>query len=161
MPEGSLRDERFREAFVQFMKDRAGQENPSFGHVAYQYTLGKTAMETVLGPPWLMPKTTLAQSRTHLRGYGWVTVCPKELASSMDVASLRGSGAFHEVEELPGGALWIRATRDFADYGDARVRGVWAALSPVLRAGVPKRLRPRLGEPPLPVVYEDAHAARQ
>jgi hypothetical protein len=59
----------FRNSFLRYVKARASALDPSFGHVAYLYNLGATALKEVLGPPWLLPKQTVSESRQFLRGY--------------------------------------------------------------------------------------------
>lgn len=159
VPGSSLDEERFQDAFEGFLRARAGEVDPSFGHIAFGYTLGKTALEEILGPPWLLPEDTIPESRTWLRGYAWMTVLSREIAARLGVASLRRRGAFHEVGELPGGSVWLRATPRFADFHGEPVRRVWVALAPALRPGDPTRFDTGPGEAPLPVVYEDAGQA--
>jgi hypothetical protein len=108
----------------------------------------------------LLPKKTLPESRTYLRGYSWITVCPEELSSRLDVEALLGNGDFCEVERLASGGTWLQATPNFVDYDIDQVRRVWVALSPLLRPGVPLRREEKPGRPPLPVIYEDARFAQ-
>ncbi|WP_328563253.1 hypothetical protein [Streptomyces coelicoflavus] len=160
-PQESIADKEFQDRFLEFLKGSAAGLNPSFGHVAYNYTVGKTALEEVLGPPWLLPEDTLPESRSYLRGYGWLTVCPQELADRLGgAATLRVTGAFHEVDELAEGGVWLLATPDFGEYDQERIARVWGALAPVIRPGKPKQFSEEPGHPPLPVVYEDAAQAR-
>ncbi|MEV0640269.1 hypothetical protein AB0I77_36125 [Streptomyces sp. NPDC050619] len=161
IPEYSLRDSGFQGAFLRFMKTQANTLGPSFGHVAHRYNLENTALEEVLGPPWLLAEQTVPESRQYLRGYSWVTLCPKELSSALGgKQELLESGAFCEVEELADGAIWLQATPEFAAYDDNHARAVWAAVSPALRPGVPMRSEPQPTDPPLHVVYEDARNAK-
>ncbi|MFG3212865.1 hypothetical protein [Streptomyces tendae] len=160
-PQESIVDKGFQDRFLKFLKDTAAGLNPAFGHIAYNYTVGKTALEEVLGPPWLLPEDTLPESRTYLRGYGWLTVCPQELADRLGgAAELRATGAFHEVEELAEGGVWLLATPDFDAYDQECTARVWGALAPVIRPGKPKQFSEEAGHPPLPVVYEDPARAR-
>ncbi|MFD5858843.1 hypothetical protein [Streptomyces chartreusis] len=161
IPEASITDREFQSRLLEFMKNSAGQLNPAFGHIAYNYTVGKTALEEVLGPPWLLPEDTLPESRSFLRGYDWVTVCPQELADRLGgAAELRATGAFHDVAELAEGGVWLLATPNHDEYDEERVTRVWSALSPVIRPGKPKRFSDEVGQPPLPIVYEDAAQGR-
>ncbi|MER5915346.1 hypothetical protein ABT124_34135 [Streptomyces sp. NPDC001982] len=155
-PEHLLGDEQFETRFVRFLKSQAGTANPSFGQVAYNYTLGETALETVLGPPWLLPRETVTESRTFLRGYDWITVCPEELSSGLDLDALVKDGHFYEAERLSRGGVWLRAAARFSGYGPAQVRGMWDALAPLLRPGIPLRFEEEPDRPPVPVIYEDA-----
>lgn len=78
-------------------------------------------------------------AREWLRGYGWVTVVPRELVARLGgAAGPRESGAFVEVEELPHGGVWLRATECEADYGPDDMRRVFHALAPVLPPGMPR-----------------------
>ncbi|MEV8123265.1 hypothetical protein AB0P07_03915 [Streptomyces sp. NPDC085944] len=160
-PQESIADKEFRGRLLKTVKGSAAGLNPSFGHIAYNYTVGKTALEEVLGPPWLLPEDTLPESRLYLRGYGWLTVLPQELADRLGgAAELRATGAFHEVYELAEGGVWLLATPDFDAYDQERTARVWGALAPVIRPGKPKQFSEEPGHPPLPVVYEDAAQAR-
>lgn len=161
IPEDSLRDPVFQGAFLRFMKTQANALDPSFGHIAHLYNLGNTALEERLGPPWLLAEQTVPESRQYLRGYSWVTVCPKELSTTVGgKQALLDSGAFHEVEELTDGSIWLQAGPDFAAYDDDQARTVWAALSPALRPGTPRHIEPLPTDPPLHLVYEDARNAK-
>lgn len=74
-----------------------------------------------------------AAGRELLRGYEWVTICPKELAAKLGgAAALRAGGAFHEVAELSSGALLLRATETPQTYDAAAAQRVAEALSAVL-----------------------------
>ncbi|CAL9549737.1 hypothetical protein SUDANB21_04416 [Streptomyces sp. enrichment culture] len=160
-PQESIADKEFQDHFLRFLKGSAAGLNPSFGHVAYNYTVGKTALEEVLGPPWLLPEDTLPESRLYLRGYSWLTVCPQELADRLGgAAELRATGAFHEVDELAEGGVWLLATPAFDEYDQEHSARVWGALAPVIRPGKPRQFSEEPGHPPLPVVYEDAAQAR-
>ncbi|MFJ3225379.1 hypothetical protein ACIPJS_18780 [Streptomyces sp. NPDC086783] len=80
-----------------------------------------------------------SESRTHLRGYSWITGVPGELAARLGRAPrLTASGAFHAVRELRGGGLLLQATRTLAGYDDGAVRRVFRALAPVLPPGIPQ-----------------------
>lgn len=82
-----------------------------------------------------------AQSREFLRGYEWLTICPKELLPRLGGAEgLRGSNAFSSVEELRHGGALLRATDDPAAYGPAEIAAVFSAVAPVLPAGRPRAL---------------------
>jgi hypothetical protein len=96
----------------------------------------------------------LAESRTHLRGYSWITGVPAELAAGLGGApGLTATGAFHAVRELRGGALLLQSTETLAGYDDRAMRAVFRALAPVLPPGIPQDDPAR---PDLRVVFEDA-----
>ncbi|MCX4666639.1 hypothetical protein OG453_08145 [Streptomyces sp. NBC_01381] len=112
---------------------------------------GRTALEVDLG---LLLEDTFPGLGTVLRGYAWWTVCSPGVVSALGgVEALRASGAFHEVEPLPGGGASLRATQNVWDYGEERVRAVFRILAPALPEGKPVKGfssdTPRL-------VYEDA-----
>jgi hypothetical protein len=108
---------------------------------------GEIADRVRMGPStdldWALRRSdedSLRDSRRHLRGYGWVTVCPAVIASALGGAAvMRDSGAFTEVVELAPGGLLLRATRTTFDYDDAAVRRVFGALRPVLPPGRPEQ----------------------
>ncbi|MHC3470432.1 hypothetical protein ACYF6T_17150 [Streptomyces sp. 7R007] len=96
----------------------------------------------------------LAESRTHLRGYSWITGVPSELAARLGGASrLTATGAFHAVRELRGGGLLLQATETLAGYDDRAMRAVFRALAPALPPGIPEADPAREH---LRVVFEDA-----
>lgn len=83
--------------------------------------------------------TGMREARTWLRGYSWITVLPRELAARLGGAAVMcASGAFTQVEELPGGGLWLRATERMDEYGPDAVRRVFDALASVLPSGAPQ-----------------------
>lgn len=86
---------------------------------------------------------SIRKARERLRGYAWATVVPHELADRLGGAeALAPTGAFSQVEPLPHGGLWLRATDDINDWDTEAVRRVFTALVPVLPPG-----RPELSEP--------------
>lgn len=86
-------------------------------------------------------ESSAEQSRTYLRGYEWVTVCPPELVRRLGGPDqLWSSGAFAEVRPLTHGGVLLRATDDPADYRADRVRAAFRALAPVLPPGLPGTL---------------------
>lgn len=105
------------------------------------------------------PDDSVRDARRHLRGYAWVTVVPPELAARLGGAdALAATGTFHEVEALPNGGVWLRATERIDAYDAAAVHRVFHALAPVLPPG-----RPELTDPnpyAWQLVEEDAAAHR-
>jgi hypothetical protein len=78
----------------------------------------------------------LASPRQVLPGYSWVTVVAAEHAARLGGAgALTASGAFCEVEELPNGGLWLRATPTINEFTGQGVQRVFHALAPVLLTG--------------------------
>lgn len=95
----------------------------------------------------------VAESRSVLRGYPWVTVCAPEIAARLGGPDmLRASGAFHEVWELPTGAVWLQATERLTDYEGQALHRVFRTVAPVLPPGKPK---PYLGQEMGRIVYEE------
>ncbi|MEV4754637.1 hypothetical protein AB0J86_05935 [Micromonospora sp. NPDC049559] len=77
-------------------------------------------------------------SRSYLRGYEWVTICPRELTGRLGGAeALRRTGAFAEVVPLAQGGALLRATPTPEEYRADRIRSVFQALAPVLPPGQP------------------------
>jgi hypothetical protein len=92
--------------------------------------------------------------RGLLRGYDWVTIVPKELASKIN--GRRADAAFTSLVRLGSGAVVARACDDFFDYDLPRAHEVMRAFAPVLPRGVPEyqeQLGVPVPEPPL--VCED------
>jgi hypothetical protein len=49
--------------------------------------------------------------------------------------ALRASGAFCDVETLPNGSVWLRATSTINEFTDDKIRKVFDTLAPVLLTG--------------------------
>lgn len=78
----------------------------------------------------------ISDSRVILRGYTWATVLASELAGKLGGAkALEATGAFYDVKELRGGAVWLRATPTINEFTGEHVRRVFEALAPVLITG--------------------------
>jgi hypothetical protein len=92
--------------------------------------------EMVVQPPeYVQEVAMLGAGRDVLYRYAWVTIIPPELAARLGGAGgLTASGAFFEVSELPGGPVWLRATRTIEEFDENRSAAVAAALAPVLVA---------------------------
>nr|WSY55133.1 hypothetical protein OG999_36705 [Streptomyces sp. NBC_00886] len=106
----------------------------AYGHITDDATTTfGTALEQMLS---FDPDETVPHSHETLRGYAWGTVCSPDVAARLGgPEALRASGAFHEVTELAGGQLLLRATLRLEQYtGDAPAR-VLRALAPVLPHG--------------------------
>lgn len=156
-PEHVLAEPAGQRRWLGFLRSVAETTDPGFGHLDYLYTLGKTAVEETVGPPWRMPEETVPQSRETLRGYAWLTVLAGELADRLGgVSALAASGAFHEVHPLGAGGVWLLATADYHGYDEVAVERVFEALAPVLPPGEPKRWEQTPGQPPHRVAYRDA-----
>ncbi|MFY1668708.1 hypothetical protein ACN27G_01915 [Plantactinospora sp. WMMB334] len=127
-------------ALVELARLVGDATDPAYGEIVVNAGLvaPATMLDATLGRS---AEESAEQSRGHLRGYEWVTVCPRELAAGLGGADrLRASGAFAEVRPLSHGGLLLRATDDPADYRADRVRGAFRALAPVLPPGLPGAL---------------------
>ncbi|MEU9381478.1 hypothetical protein AB0D38_11000 [Streptomyces sp. NPDC048279] len=125
--------------------------DPVFARVDYLNFHDKPDLEVALRRDH---RKYLSESRTHLRGYSWITGMPGELAARLGGAPrLTATGAFHAVRELRGGGVLLLATETLAGYDDRAMREVFRALAPVLPPGIPED-DPARGS--LRVVFEDA-----
>lgn len=137
------------DAILRTLWSVAGAYQPVFGHLSYGNMGGRTELERNL--PRMQGNSYLnaPRWREFLRGYSWWTVVPNELLPQLGgISALRESGGFHEVFELPGGAVWLLATRRFADYDRAAIEAVWSALRPALIPGTPRPAAVYPGDPP-------------
>lgn len=108
--------------------------NATYGHATDDAdTAYGTALERMLS---LTPDETVPHSGETLRGYAWATLCSPDVAVRLGGSkALRASGAFHEVTELPGDRLLLRAAVRLEQYtGEAPAR-VLRALAPALPPG--------------------------
>jgi len=75
-----------------------------------------------------------------LRLGDWVTVISPEVARSYGgIAALTASGAFWQVEEMAGGAVWLQATEVLEAFDAARGLAVFEVLAPCLPGRVIRR----------------------
>lgn len=145
------------------LSEYADSADPGFGQIAFYHEDGQTALEAhLLDSPrthW-SPTYTVGACRSMLRGYGWLTIVPKDLADKVGgVARLVATRAFEEVRPLARGGLWLLATKDFRDFGSSELHNVFRALAPILRTGMP--VRPSFqppSDPPSVLIFEDAAA---
>jgi hypothetical protein len=124
-------------ALVELARRSGDAADPTYGEIVVNAgsPAPATMLDVVLGRD---PESSAAASRVRLRGYEWVTICPRELADRLGGPErLRASGAFAEVYPLRHGGVLLRATDDPADYRGDRVRAVFRALAPVLPPGRP------------------------
>ncbi|MGP3966097.1 hypothetical protein [Streptomyces sp. 6N223] len=121
-----------------FLAPWAVRLNAGYGHLSDDADLvWGTALERMLS---LFPEETVPRSGETLRGYSWTTLCPAEAAGRLGgPAALRASGAFHEVTELPGGRLLVRATPLLESYAGEAPPRVLRALAPALPHGRTRR----------------------
>jgi hypothetical protein len=109
-----------------------GQSDPVYGEVSLDGDpVGPwTMLDHALGRAW---EESLDEARDRLRGHDWATVCPAELVSAMGgVESLRGSGAFCAVAELPSHAAVVRTVHSATDHNRETARRAAEALAKVL-----------------------------
>lgn len=118
--------------WAEFAKRQAARIGATAGSMTDDIGPGLSALQrtTHNGGP------VLTASPDVLHGYSWVTVVGAELAERLGGADvLAATDAFHEISELPNGALWLRATPAINDFTGERVRMVFGALAPVLLTG--------------------------
>jgi hypothetical protein len=125
-----------QEEWASFAETWAGRLDACYGHLTDDAsdTYG-TALEMATQTPGVDPPTV---PRCHevLRGYSWLTICAPELARRLGGApALSASGAFHQVRELPGGQVLLRATPILEEYQGSAVERVFRVLAPVLLPG--------------------------
>jgi hypothetical protein len=109
-----------------FMTDtgKAGQGLP---HAIQRYGPGRWAEN---------PDASITRSRQILQDYCWITIVPAELAARLGGGgALRGSDAFCDVSELPGGTVWLRATPTINEFTGDRIAAAFRTLAPVLLTG--------------------------
>jgi len=129
-----------QEATVEFFHRAVNTADVTYGEIAYIGTgLDHTALEYAFGALGSdFHRRQMRTARQVLRGYGWVTVVPKEIAMRLGGArAMAATGAFAETRDLDGGGLWLRATASFGDYDLEAATRVARALADVLPAGRP------------------------
>jgi hypothetical protein len=132
----------------------ANRINPAYGQVGIKSV--SFSAETILdGALQRAGWESANNSRTYLRGYGWVTICPQELADQLGGAErLAASGAFFAVRPLAGGGVWLQATETPTGYRPTDAEAVFDVLRPVLPPGQPNNDR---SQDLRWIVMEDAH----
>lgn len=140
---------------VDLMRRVADVTDPTYGEIVVNAeTLAPATM--LDGALSRGSEESARDSRRSLRGYEWVTICPRELVVRLGGAeALRSTGAFVEVVPLAHGGVLARATAEPDGYTTERVRAVHRALAPVLPAGEPRELP---GHDLSRVVFRDARA---
>lgn len=121
---------------TQQLYDLCQREDLDFASVGDRFVESNTRLE------WALHRKAadgMREARKWLRGYSWITVVPRELAERLGGArAMTESGAFWQVEALPSGGLWLRATERIDEYGPENVRRIFTALAPVLPPGQPQ-----------------------
>jgi hypothetical protein len=130
-----LQDPAYQQATLSFARSYADRCNPSYGEISFNLGDLKTAFEQRFGPH---PHTTVRASRSVLRGYAWLTICPQQIGDRLGgLEGLRNSGAFAHVEPLAKGGYWLLATDDYRDFDAEAAQRVFRVLAPALRRGKP------------------------
>lgn len=146
-----ISDPAFCARLVDFLAAALDGANPVFARVDHLNFHDTPDLEAALRRTH---RRYLQESRTHLRGYSWITGMPGELAARLGGSPrLTATGAFHAVRELRGGGLLLQATETLAGYDDRAMRQVFRVLAPVLPPGIPQDDPAR---EKLRVVFEDA-----
>lgn len=92
--------------------------DPAFGIVDYSYR--RTRYEEEHG---LVDYDNFSLMRSRLRGFGWLTIIPKQIASAIGGHDALVHPTFARVTELKCGGYLLQATHQFNKYGDdARAR---------------------------------------
>ncbi|GGV70359.1 hypothetical protein GCM10010277_81230 [Streptomyces longisporoflavus] len=146
-----MRDPDFCARLVEGLSVAADGSNPSFGRVEYGRYSDRANLEVALRRK---PREFLPMSRSLLRGYGWVTVCPEELVARLGgVQSLERGGAFFRVIPLSSGGAVLQASETLHGYSDEVMDTVFSALATVLPSGTP---RAHIAFPDVRFVHRDA-----
>lgn len=83
------------------------------------------------GPPQLRWEEAMLER--DLVGYSWITLCPAPAVARLGgVTSLRESGSFCRVDEVPGGGVLLQATERAEQYDQAAAEKVLWVLAPAL-----------------------------
>jgi hypothetical protein len=130
-----LANEEMAGRVMRFLKGFAQLANPSFGHVGPEFSIRRTALESLLRR---VPDDWLPGSRETLRGYSWLTICSQEIGDQLGgEEGLRATKAFVEVSSLKAGGYWLLATPAYLDYDMEVATRVFRAMALVLPAGMP------------------------
>jgi hypothetical protein len=110
--------------------------NPAYGQIGPYLEIRRSALEGALAH---VPDFDIAENRTTLHGYAWLTVCSQQIGEALGgLDALAGSGAFTEVEQLAAGGYWLRATRHYDDYDLAAASKVFTVVAARLMIGFPR-----------------------
>lgn len=142
IPSTWLGEDGYRSALIASWLELAHRSDPEYGELGTGQ-LDRTELEFCLPGQAGIAAHNIPLARRYLRGYGWITLCPRELAEQLGGAeAVQTSGAFCDVIPLEHGGLWLQATPRYDEYDIVAARRVFEALSPVLVAGTPN-VRPR------------------
>ncbi|NEA31693.1 hypothetical protein [Streptomyces sp. SID13031] len=140
------------ERWMSFLADCVGSRSVDYGQVVLDGNINhSTSLDAGLGRTFI---TSIKESAKFLRGYGWITLCPKVLADRLGGgAGLEASGAFVAVRTLDSGDVLMLATAIPREFDQEALRRVWRAVAPVLPPGLPEVT---VGYEHNEVIYEDA-----
>ncbi|MEV8374826.1 hypothetical protein AB0P21_18965 [Kribbella sp. NPDC056861] len=143
------------ERWMSFLADSVGSRSVDYGQVVLDGNINhSTALDMAVGRDFI---TSIEESSKFLRGYGWITLCPKVLADRLGGgAGLEASGAFVAVRTLDSGDVLLLATATPQEFDREALRRVWRALAPVLPPGLPEAT---VGYERNEVILEDASLA--
>ncbi|MBV1855921.1 hypothetical protein [Catellatospora tritici] len=155
-----LADRAFGQRLLEVARRIVEAADPGYAEIGYEQWVPEAGLDDMTKLDRVLyrhPVDSIAAQRSLLRGYSWLTVVPGELADRLGgAAATRATGAFHQVETLPQGGLWLLATEHFDEYDPVAARRVFEALAPVLPPGRPART---MSEPHL-IILEDARVGR-
>ncbi|MFG2044856.1 hypothetical protein [Dactylosporangium sp. NPDC048998] len=110
--------------------------DPAYGQVGPLLEIHRSALEGALAH---VPDFDIAEHRTTLHGYAWLTVCSQEIGDQLGgLDGLAGSGAFVEATKLAAGGYWLLATHDYGDYDLAAATKVFTTVARKLMTGMPR-----------------------
>ncbi|NEC86478.1 DUF3396 domain-containing protein [Streptomyces sp. SID12501] len=140
---------------VEFLRVALDEVNPAFGRIEQDLSFERANLDIALHRRL---RRSLRESRDHLRGYAWVTVCPQELIERLGgCEALVASNAFYRVISLLAGGALLQASETLPGYSDEVMQKVFEALAPVLPAGAPQ---PDPAHPHARFVAQDAGLLR-
>ncbi|MER7046461.1 type VI immunity family protein [Streptomyces jumonjinensis] len=147
----ALSDAEYCTWIVESLRETVNALNPSFGRVEYRDFDLITQVDRQLNRHH---DDSIHQAREFLRGYAWVTICPRELVARLGGAQrLEETEAFHCVLPLDGGAVLLQASETPMDFGRTERRRIFPVLAPVLPPGAaqpppahPPNLKAALGD---------------
>lgn len=148
-----LEDPAWQQALLTHARRFADEHGPTYAEVSYWSGYSnQSALEYRFKVTEQLP---IARSRSTLRGYAWVTVCPQEAGDRLGgLEALQASGAFSTAEPLQAGGYWLQATPSYADYDMTAGTKVFTTLAPALRPGTPRPPAPH--EPAEKIILRDA-----
>lgn len=114
---------------VELFFDAAGELDASFGNWTEDGNY-RTQHELAMS---LFPDNTIPKSREYLRGYGWLTVIPPEIALQLGgAARLDATGEFYSVRPLANGAVGLIACQRAQNYSPEIVERLGRLFADVL-----------------------------